>query len=72
MSWMMKAMSAAVLTLAFAGCASGPSASGPCASCKFGVSDQKASPPMHYCMVEGKKVNCAKSPAECPDCAKAK
>ena len=71
MSGMMKVFGAAVLA-AFVGCASSPSAAGPCASCKFGVSDQKASPPGHFCQIDGKKVDCTKSPAACPECAKAK
>lgn len=72
MSWMLKAMSVVVLSVAFVGCASSPSSSMPCASCKFGVADQKASPPKHYCMVDGKEVDCRKTPAGCPECAKAK
>lgn len=72
MSWMMKAIGVMALSAVFAGCASGPSSSMPCASCKFGVSDKKTDPPKHFCVVDGKQVDCRKSPSECPECAKAK
>lgn len=75
MAWLKTSLAAAVLA-ALAACGGGGTdtraASGsPCARCKYGVSDQKASPPAVYCMVEGKKVDCRKNPAECPECAKA-
>ena len=78
MAWLTKAAVAAILSVAVIGCAtdekkstSKPAASSmPCERCKFGVSDQKASPPKHYCKVDGKTVDCRKTPPECAECAK--
>ena len=77
MAWLTKAAVAAIMMVAVVGCArdekptSAPAATGmPCERCKFGVSDQKASPPRHYCKIDGKTVDCRKTPAECPECAK--
>ncbi len=72
MANLLKATLAAILAIGIAGCANMAGSGMPCASCKFGVADQKAQPPKHFCMVEGKQVDCRKSPAECPECAKAK
>jgi hypothetical protein len=70
---MVKILMGAVLALgALAGCASSGGSSMPCEGCKFAVPDGKAQPPKHYCVVNGKQVDCRKSPAECPECAKAK
>ncbi len=40
----------------------------PCDDCRFGVSAQKAQPPRIFCAVNGKEVDCRKSPPECPEC----
>ena len=70
-TWVTVALLAAALT----GCASGqaqPAASGmPCENCKYGVrSVGKALPVRVFCVVDGKEVDCRKTPAECPECKK--
>ena len=72
MATLLKASLALVLAIGLAGCANTGASSMPCASCKFGVPDKKTDPVKHSCMIEGKQVDCRKSPAECPECAKAK
>lgn len=64
-------MSAAVLAVILAsGCADSPKMGMPCDNCKFRVADTKGQPPKLFCKVDGKEVDCRKSPAECPECAK--
>jgi hypothetical protein len=52
------------------GCASSSSSGMTCEHCKFAVPDKKTDPPKLYCVIDGKKVDCRKTPADCPDCAK--
>jgi hypothetical protein len=73
MATFLKMAAAALLAVGFAGCASAPAGSGPCASCVDGVTTVKKTPERHsFCVVNGKQVDCTKNPAECPNCAKAK
>lgn len=51
-----------------ASCTMGPKSGLPCDDCRFGVATQKAQPPRVFCVVNGKEVDCRKSPAECPEC----
>jgi hypothetical protein len=45
----------------------------PCASCSEGYVSVKKSTEKHaFCVVNGKQVDCTKTPSECPACAKAK
>jgi hypothetical protein len=62
-----------VVALGLAGCASTPPASSPCGSCKWSARNTQgpAGDPVVYCVVDGKKMDCRKSPPECPECAKA-
>ena len=70
MAMMLKLASAALLTVGLMACAgAGKSSSLPCASCKYGVSDKKADAPKHYCVIDGKAVDCKTAPAQCPECA---
>ena len=65
---------AAILATGVLGCAStGGASNEPCASCSSGyVSVKKTTEKHAFCVVNGKQVDCTKSPAECPSCAKAK
>ena len=66
--------SLAVILASVIGCAStGGAGSDPCASCTYGYVAVKKTTERHsFCVVNGKQVDCTKSPAECPTCAKAK
>jgi hypothetical protein len=63
---------ASVLAIGLAGCASTPASSSPCASCKWSARNTQgpAGDPTPYCMMDGKKMDCHKTPPECPECAK--
>lgn len=64
---------AAVIGLAatLAGCAGTSTASRPCASCTNRVVLEGKHYEVHsVCAVNGKEVDCTKSPAECPMCVK--
>lgn len=44
---------------------------GTCASCVDGVTSVKKGTERHaFCVVNGKQVDCTKTPAECPNCKK--
>jgi uncharacterized lipoprotein YbaY len=63
----------AVLAIALAGCASTSTSNAPCASCKWSAKNSQgpAGDPKLGCVVDGKTVDCKKTPPECPECAKA-
>lgn len=65
--------SALVLAIALAGCTSAPPSSAPCSSCKWSARNFQgpSGDPFLGCIVNGKKVDCKKTPPECPECAKA-
>ena len=64
-------MAAAVLAIALAGCATTGGSGGPCEACTYGYTPVKKSMERHaFCMVDGKKVDCTKNPADCPSCRK--
>jgi hypothetical protein len=45
----------------------------PCADCTEGVTTVKKNvEPRTFCVVNGKQVDCTKTPAECPKCAQVK
>lgn len=62
-----------VMAVALAGCTSASKSSMPCESCKWGAKNTQGpmNEPMKYCVVNGQKVDCTKTPPECPECAKA-
>jgi hypothetical protein len=67
----MRTLLGLALGLVLAGCAGTGGGSGmPCESCKFGVSDKKASPPKIFCKVDGKDIDCKANPSACPGCKK--
>ena len=72
---------AALLALALAGCATTGGAGAPCEKCDYGYvyvgkraelkkwCNPNAEKPT-CCIKEGKMLDCTKTPAECPECAK--
>ena len=69
LSW----VSLCAMAIILAGCSGPGYTSLPCSSCKWGAKNTQGpmSNPVAYCMVDGKKVDCKASPAQCPECAKA-
>ena len=66
---------AAVFAVGVAGCAQtgGTATNEPCASCSSGYVGVKKTTEKHaFCVVNGRQVDCSKTPSECPECAKAK
>ncbi len=64
---------AGVLAIGLAGCTTTASTTNsPCASCKWSARNFQgpAGDPVLGCVVEGKKVDCKKTPPEGPECAK--
>jgi hypothetical protein len=62
--------SAVVMAVVLSGCAT-TEFKGPCGNCTYGYATVKKSTERHaFCVVNGKQVDCTKSPAECPECAK--
>lgn len=63
---------AGLIALALAGCASTGGSATPCEKCDYGyVAVGKRYERRAWCIVDGKKMDCAKTPPECPECAKA-
>jgi len=61
----------AVLAAVLAGCASTGGSGLPCEQCDYGyVPVKKSVDRQVWCYADGKKLDCKKNPAECPDCAK--
>jgi hypothetical protein len=63
----------AVMAVALAGCATekGHSSKDPCADCTYAyVPAGKQTNRKAVCVVNGKLMDCTKSPPECPECAK--
>jgi hypothetical protein len=73
MATILKMSAILLLAVGFVGCAAtGEPSNQPCASCVDGVATVKKHYEKHaFCVVNGKQVDCSKSPAECPNCAKA-
>lgn len=73
MARFMKAAATVLLAAGFVGCAtSGAPSNPPCASCSQGTATVKKGTETHaYCVVDGKQVDCTRTPPECPACAKA-
>jgi hypothetical protein len=66
-----KILSGAILAPGLpAGCAGSGGSGMPCGNCRFAVADRKGQPPEHSCVVNGRQVDCRKSPPECPECAR--
>lgn len=63
---------AVILAMGLAGCAGVGSGGAPCANCSYAyVPAHKNVEGRAFCEINGKKVDCKKTPAECPECAKA-
>jgi len=68
---MMQWVCVSVLAITLAGCASSGGSATPCEQCDYGyVPVKKMTERRVWCIVDGKKVDCTKNPAECPECAK--
>jgi hypothetical protein len=65
---------AGLMAFALAGCASTGAGATPCEKCDYGyvaVGQRARFERRAWCLVDGKKMDCTKTPPECPECAKA-
>jgi len=64
-------MAALVVAVGLAGCTAGPGAGTPCEKCEYGYyATGKSLTRKVGCIVDGKAVDCAKNPSDCPACKK--
>lgn len=69
MKSLVRAVVLAVSSLVVVSCAT--MGSTPCESCNYAyVPVKKSSERQVFCEINGKRVDCKKTPAECPECAK--
>ena len=72
MKKIMAVMMATLVAVGLAGCAGMGGGGAPCENCSYAyVPVGKRMEGHPFCEVNGKRVDCKKSPAECPECAKA-